>query len=225
MHVSEAQQVREAAYLWANRLAASARQGAEAFQKIVRLMEAERIVLLPYFVACLAEQLQGDENAFIPVQRWIEGHLQSALSQLVAGEHIREARERVSISNIFRSLRCLSQIDYTVIFEEVSLVHGRLAEDPSRIYGRSSFATRDQCRRVVEGLSRCSGRAELDVASTAVRLASAGAGFPGVTWYLLGDGIALLEAELHSRPPLRAQIQTSRPAACPSGLSGKHRDS
>ncbi|HTW67790.1 MAG TPA: glucoamylase family protein [Bryobacteraceae bacterium] len=204
--VSRAQQIRETAYLWANRLAAGARRGSEQFEFILRRMESDPLALEPYFLTSLVEQLQDEENALVPIQRWIEEHLQKSITELVRGEHTREAAERVSTANAFGSLRVLAGIDFTAIFEAVSLVEAELHADP--IYLASDFATRDQCRRVVERISRNSGWSELDVAREALHLAAQG-NTPQTrhaSYYLLAGGVTQLEAATKARVPLKIRF-------------------
>ena len=204
--VSRTQQMREAAYLWANRLAASARRGAQELDFILRRMEMEPIALQLYFVASLVEQLQEEENALVPVQHWIEDHLKLPITELVRGEHTQEAADRVSTANAFGSLRALSQIDFTEIFEDVSLVEAELRRDP--VYAASDFTTRDECRRAVERISRSSGISELDVARRALKLA-AEADAPQTrhaSYFLLADGVSQLEADTRARVALKIRL-------------------
>ena len=207
--VSHAQQLRESAYLWANRLASSARSGSVVFEKMLRELEAEPIATDPYFVTSLAEQLQGEETALGPAQHWIEERFGTSLIEVVRKQHTEGAAEVVSIANAFTSLRTLSQIDFTKIFEEVSLVEAELRRDPSGVHTRSDFATRDRCRRAVERVAQYSHLGERDVAARAVDLAS-GATDPRtryVGYYLLSDGLAQLERETHARIPAHIRIR------------------
>src|SRR5579862_538038 len=203
LHVSHKQQLREAAYFWANRLAAAARRTPEIFEWMLRQMEAEPVALQPYFMTCLAEQLQDEEDALAPIQHWIEDRHQTTLTEMVRTEHTREAAESVSTANSFNSLRALARIDFAEIFESVSLMDAELRADPSGIYAHSDFATRDRCRRAVERISRYSGVGELDVARRAVALARQGSDVrtQHVAYYLLDEGVAQLEAETHARVP------------------------
>lgn len=204
--VTLAQQLRETAYLWANRLAAAARLGPEEFDRILGRMETEPVAVQPRFVISLVEQLQDEEIALAPVQRWIERRVNTPITELVRSEHTREASERVSTANMFGSLRALSQIDFTKIFEAVSLTEAELRQDPA--YASSDFTTRDQCRTVVDRIARQSGVDEFEVARRAVRLASE-AQDPQTrhaAYYLLADGVARLEADTHARVPLRTRV-------------------
>ncbi|HTB12900.1 MAG TPA: glucoamylase family protein [Bryobacteraceae bacterium] len=206
--VSRAQQLREAAYLWANRLSTSVRSAPQEFSRLLSLMEAEPMALQPYFVTSLAEQLQDEETALAPMRAWIQEHYTTPLTELVRSEHTHEAAQLVSVANAFGSLRALSRIDFTEIFEAVSLVEKELLEDPAGIYGQSDFASRDQCRQVVERISRYSSMSEVAVARTAVRLATEAADprMRTVMQYLLTPAVKQLEEETKSHVPLRVRM-------------------
>jgi cyclic beta-1,2-glucan synthetase len=201
--VSLSQQLRESAYLWANRLASSARSGSEVFEKMLRDLEAEATAKHPYFLTSLAEQLQDEETALGPAQHWIEARFGTSLSEVVRKQHTEGAAEVVSIANAFTSLRSLSQIDFTKIFEETSLVEAELRRDPSGVHARSDFASRDRCRQAVERVAQYSHLGEREVAARAVDLASGATGPRAryVGYYLLSDGLAQLERETHARIP------------------------
>jgi hypothetical protein len=154
VRVAEAQQLRESAYLWANRLASAIRVGEETFTRFLQLLAAEPLALERHFVAALAEQLQDEEQALGPIQRWIERHFQASITDLARDLHTKEATQTVSIANAFGSLRMLGGLSFTEIFEDVSLVEAELRGDPAGIYARSDFPTRDRCRRVVERIAR-----------------------------------------------------------------------
>ena len=210
VRVSEGQQLRESAYLWANRLATGARAGRaddnSAFEKMLQYLETEPIVRQPHFVTALAEQLQDEEMALGPAQHWIESRFGESLIEVVRAQHTREASETVSTSNAFGSLRALGRLDYTKIFEDVSPVEAELRKDPAGVYQRSDFATRDMSRRIVEKVSRYSGLEEVDVARRAIGMAglaeaSNDARAGHVMYYLLSGGLDQLEAVTKARVP------------------------
>jgi cyclic beta-1,2-glucan synthetase len=206
--VSGAQQLREAAYLWANRLSTSVRSAPQDFDRLLGLMETEPIALKPYFVTSLAEQLQDQERALAPMRGWIQEHFSTPITELVRSEHTHEAAQLVSVANAFGSLRALSRIDFTKIFEAVSPVEKELVADPTGIYSKSDFATRDQCRRVVERIARHSVMSEIAVARTAVRLATEAPDprMRTVMKYLLTPAVTQLETETKSRVPVRVRM-------------------
>ncbi len=217
--VNRGQQLRESAYLWANRLANSARAGADVFEKMLRLLEAEPIAHQPHFVTALAEQLQDEELALGPAQTWIEERFGKSLMEVVMAQHTREAAETVSTSNAFGSLRALARLDFKNVFEDVSLVEAELRKDPAGLYRQSDFQTRDRSRRVVEKVSRYSGLEEREVARRAVQLAqlarqpdssvdapNADAPNAHVGYYLLSAGLTQLEADTKARIPVGTSI-------------------
>ena len=221
--ISRGQELREAAYFWANRLAAGSRRGAPVFSRILQTMEAEAISREPYFLTSLAEQLRDEEEALAPLQHWIEEQLGKPLTEVVRTQHTEEATESVSTANAFGSLRALSQIDFAELFESVSLMEAELRTDPGGVYPRTDFETRDRCRRAVERVSRHSGAGELDVARRALALArqSADPRTGHVAYYLIDDGVLRLEAETHARMPLRTHLlRTIRRRATPVYLIG-----
>ena len=216
--VNHAQQLRELAYLWANRLSTSVRSAPQEFDRLLGLMEKEPIALQPYFITSLAEQLQDEETALAPMRAWIQEHLTTPITELVRSEHMHEAVQLVSVANVFGSLRALSRIDFTKIFEAVSPVEKELRQDPTGTYGQSDFASRDQCRRVVERISRYSSMNEIAVARTAVRFAAEARDprMRTVMQYLLTPAVKQLEEETKSRVPIRIQmIRSLRSNATP----------
>ena len=206
--VSRAQHLREAAYLWANRLSTSARASSEEFGRILGLLETEPLALQPYFITSLAEQLQDEDRALAPTRAWIQEHIAVPITDLVRTEHTHEAAQLVSVANAFGSLRALSRVDFTKIFEAVSLVEKELLADPAGVYGQSDFATRDQCRRVVERISHHSDMTEIAVARAAVRLAAEAQDqrMRTVMQFLLSPAVTQLEAVTASHVPLRIRV-------------------
>ncbi|HEX4273826.1 MAG TPA: glucoamylase family protein [Bryobacteraceae bacterium] len=205
--VKHGQQLRESAYLWANRLASSSRAGSEAFEAMLRHLETEPIARQPHFVTTLAERLQDEELALGPAQQWIEQQFGKSLIEVVRAQHTREAAETVSTANAFGSLRALSRIDFKNTFEDVSLVEAELRKDPAGTYRQSDFQTRDRSRRMVEKMAQYSSLDELEVARRAVRLAqeSPDPASGHVTYYLLSAGLPQLEKETNARIPLGAR--------------------
>ena len=201
--VAQAQQQREAAYLWANRLASASRVSDAAFERILKLLESEPLAHERHFVAALAEQLQDEEQALGPVQRWIEKQLQSPIADIARDLHTKEAAQTVSTANAFGSLRILAGLAFTAIFENVSLVEAELRTDPAGVYPRSDFSTRDRCRRALEKIASRSQTSELDVARDAIRLTQKNG--KHVAYYLLSDGILRLEKETGASVPLSRQ--------------------
>jgi len=202
--VNRAQQLREAAYLWANRLSSAARLGEDQFARILAALDAETYTAEPHFAVCLAEQLQEEENALAPAEHWMESKLHASVPDLVKGEHAREAAERLSTANAFGGLRLLAHLEFAKIFEAVSVVEAELRSDPGAIYPASDFETRDECRRVLEHVARHSGAEEIEVARRAVALARCSN--RQIPYFFLGPGIDELEREMRTSVPTGTRL-------------------
>ncbi len=97
--------------------------------------------------------------------------LTEALERILKDETSNE-----DISFFIQNLRLFDEVDWKEFFEKVSLVERILMEDPSGIYSKMDFATRDSYRNVVEDASRCTGIPETEIALKAVELAGKGSG-------------------------------------------------
>ena len=109
------------------------------------------------------------------------------------------------VANAVLTLRTLAAHDWRAFFEAVSRVEHTLRKDPAGAYAGMDKETRDRYRKVVERLSRASGRGEPQVAEAVVALASeaAGAGHTArrahIGFYLIDDGRPALEAKIGYR--------------------------
>jgi len=204
---ASAQQHREAAYLWADRLMVSARHGEEAQPAMLRTMEAEAYASSGTFLAALAELLQGEEDTLPAFQTAVEQGGRP-VTEIVRAENMREVFRSDAAARAFGSLRALARIDVRKVFERVSVVDEELRNDPSGIYGASDFETRDRCRQTVERISRWCGAPERDVARMAVALAREQTEPPRhqVPYYLVAEGIPELEEKAGARLPLRVRF-------------------
>jgi cyclic beta-1,2-glucan synthetase len=140
------------------------------------------------------------------------------------------------------ALRILNSEDWSAFFEDVSLVEQTLRRDPVRLYERMTFGTRNRYRTVIEELAFATGRNEVEIAQSVVRLAAQAAtrlplqqpAFPNgygdqakmwagldmaqtshIGYYLIGDGRRQLEHHLEYHPTGRKAMQRAilaRPA-------------
>ncbi|MFN8489340.1 MAG: glucoamylase family protein [Caldilineaceae bacterium] len=76
------------------------------------------------------------------------------------------------VANCIPSLRKIDSEDWNEFFEDVSLVHQLLCQDPVDIFARMDFPTRDRYRREVEKLARATKQPEIRVAQNALDLAN-----------------------------------------------------
>ena len=127
---------------------------------------------------------------------------------MVRDEHQRQGAASVTVRNIITSMRLISDVDWTELFERISLVDDVLAAASG--FPEMDFPTRNLYRSAIEELARGSNRTEIDIARRAVlaaeQAACAGAGVvegrrgdPG--YHLLAGGRGAFEAGIGFRPP------------------------
>jgi cyclic beta-1,2-glucan synthetase len=204
---------RQLADFWANRLIAANHRDANQFFALLAELAATEPSPTIYFGVQLVSLLYDETAALAPVRSWLERTLKSPLHELSLREQNRQTREQISCGNAFTSLRQLALLDWRELFEKLSSVEQMLHNDPSGVYGRMDFPTRDRCRKAIEELSRVSGQTEVHVAERVIKLAlQAGreattddrAGYVGA--WLVGEGRAELARQLECRETMRYRV-------------------
>ncbi|MCC6953994.1 MAG: cyclic beta 1-2 glucan synthetase, partial [Deltaproteobacteria bacterium] len=125
----------------------------------------------PYLLRRLRER---GRKAALTVQ-WLEERIREEglePEEVIRNEQYILAADQISIGNSFTSLKALSYIDWKVWVESASRVHSVLLGDPAKIYHHCDFKTRDLYRREIERLAKHSSRHEIEVAQTAISLAT-----------------------------------------------------
>jgi cyclic beta-1,2-glucan synthetase len=162
----------EIADFWANRvITANRRDPSQLFSILAELAETQPSPS-PYFASQLIDYLYDEGAALVPVQSWLERTFRESLSNLNLREQNRQTKDQISIGNAFTSLRQLALLDWRKIFEQLSRVERLLRLDPSGVYPKMDFDTRDRYRRAIEGLARGSGQTEYQVAQRAIEMAT-----------------------------------------------------
>src|SRR5688572_17787733 len=132
----------------------------------------------------------------------------------VRAEHQRQTMGQASVSNSITSLRLVSTLDWNEAVEKVSLIEQILQRDPSGVYPRMDFASRDRYRQAVEELADPTGDAQVRVALRVVENARAiQETIPAdprrthVGWYLIGPGRRAFEADIGFVPRLGERLR------------------
>jgi cyclic beta-1,2-glucan synthetase len=176
----------------------------------------ERTPLPGALAVQLVQRLQDQDPRIIPALAWLDQRLAAqgtTTDGVVYEEHQRQGAATVTVRNIITSMRLISDVDWTDLFERVSLVDTALAAGTG--FAAMDFPTRNLYRRAIEDLARGSDRSELDIARGAVlaaqRAAPADAGVeadrrrdPG--YHLLAGGRPAFEAEIGFKRPLRSWL-------------------
>jgi cyclic beta-1,2-glucan synthetase len=119
---------------------------------------------------------------------------------------------RQEIPGALDCLRAVTRVRWAAVIESVSTVHRALSEDPSGIYLKMEFRSRDLYRRVIEDLAQESGESEEAIARLAVTLARESAErdrdsrASHVGWYLIDQGVACLRERGELRESWRTRI-------------------
>jgi len=203
----------ETADLWANRLTAFSRMEPDRLFAVLDQFTAKRQPPSSFFASQLVDSLHDDEAALATVRAWVERFFSQPLYDVRVSDSKRQARDFVAIGNAFTSLRQLGLFDWRDLFEELSHVEARLREDPSGVYPRMDFETRNRCRTAVEELNRATRLGEVDVVSRALSLALERAAIPGsderdahVGTYLIGEERGAFGRSLGARESLRYRL-------------------
>ena len=166
------------------------------------------------FAVQLVHRLRDQDPRITPALTWLDQHLTAqglTADTVVRNEHQRQGAGIVTVRNIITSMRRISDVDWTELFERISLVDDLLAD--GGLFRDMDFPTRNLYRSAVEELARGTDRTELDITRTAVLTATHAAcaqvgeergrrGDPG--YHLFAGGRRAFEATVGFRPPFRA---------------------
>jgi cyclic beta-1,2-glucan synthetase len=199
---------RDAAVDWAERMIKTVEQSPTDLVLVLADMARENPPLSGAFLAELTRHLQGQNPNFAFAHSWLEhrlAELGQTTEQLVLAEGQAQASDQVSVGNSITSLRFLSVHDWREFVAEQSIVEQTLCGDPTGIYAKMDFATRDRYRHAVEAMARRSCRTEYDVAHLAIELSQTQSHDPAnhrsthVGYFLVDRGRPALERLIQMR--------------------------
>ena len=189
------------------------------FDPLKRLSERESF--LPHGALELLKRLRGrGRKAFMALQFLEETLRERGLDpeDLLRAEDHNQAARQISVGNTLTSLTAIDQMNWRDWFESISLADRVLRKDPSGLYGRSDFPTRDAIRHEIELISKRNKMTDSAIAAVALQCAERAASeFPGkddqslvrkhVGTFLIGDGRLELERALRFSPSLLLKVQ------------------
>jgi len=206
--LAEQKECRDLANAWADRMIETAEKEPNNLILVVANMARSNPPMVSSFVAELTRRLHGHGPALALPLTWIEQRLSDSgltTEQLVDSETKLQATDQASVSNSIGTLRFLSSTDWRKFVEENSVVESALSEDPSGVYSKMDFLTRDQYRHVVERIARYSNVSEGEVAWKAIELSreamqsSDAERASHVGFYLIDRGLPFLERGVNMR--------------------------
>lgn len=202
----------EYASFWGNRLLNVARRDKEHLSRFLEGLIRDEPNPSAHFAEELLDHLFDEETILPLVGKWIEEHLHSPLSDIIQQEQIKKAAQQIAFSNAIVSLITLSQLSWLEIFEAISPVDAVLNKDPSGIYPKMDFSTRDSYRQRVEKLAcHLPNTKESAVAAAAVELACQGQTplSRHVGFYLIDEGLQQLQNQIHYGRTLYERLKNS----------------
>lgn len=171
IEIDQRQHEHERADLWASRLVNAARRDPDHLLFALAELAREEPNPSPYVVDHLVGQLQGEPLALDTIRSWLEHKLGAPIADVIQHEQREHATDQVTLANAIGSLRQLSQLDWSGIFERVSAVDCVMRRDPAGVYAAMDFATRDRYRHAIEEIARGAKASEVNVAHAAVEVA------------------------------------------------------
>ncbi|MFA5322465.1 MAG: hypothetical protein WC373_07295, partial [Smithella sp.] len=173
VRISKDRTNRNLADYWANKMTAIAQKDPKnLFLEIADMVRSDP-PMVGAFVAEIARQLQGQGPSLALPLTWIEQQLSEYGQTIKAFVHLesqQQASDQVSISNSIVSLRFLGTMNWREFVETMSEVDQILREDPSDIYVKMDFSTRDRYRHSIERITKKSDLSETEVARLAISL-------------------------------------------------------
>lgn len=209
VEIGQRQHEHERADFWANRLLSAARHDPDQLMFALALLAGEAPDPSPYIVDRLLSQTQGEPLAFDAARAWLEHKMSMSIPEVIDEEQRHNAYDLVTLANAITSLRRLGSLDWTGIFERVSLVDHILRDDPTGTYAAMDVQTRDWYRHALEALAADARIPEVDAARTVVAVASRHTANDlerHIGHYLIGDGRVTLETVVNARPAWRTRL-------------------
>ncbi|HXC60980.1 MAG TPA: glucoamylase family protein [Steroidobacteraceae bacterium] len=121
------------------------------------------------FAAQLVKRLRDQDPKTMPALGWLKERLEEqgvSVDSVVDRVQQRLGASNVSVRNVITSIRLISDIDWTRLFESVSLVDERLRGGSA--FAEMDFPTRNLYRNAIEQLARGCTLSELDIATRAL---------------------------------------------------------
>ncbi|HHV95362.1 MAG TPA: glycosyl transferase [Clostridiaceae bacterium] len=131
-------------------------KGKEEVLNIINEYVRERGAVYSSFIEHLLNKLKKQGKKGLAALKYIDERLydQGLKSEEIASfEHQVQAASQVSIGNALTSLKFISSMDWNEIFESLSHVEMILKQDPTGIYGKMDFESRDYYRHAIGKLA------------------------------------------------------------------------
>ncbi|WP_244306488.1 GH36-type glycosyl hydrolase domain-containing protein [Paraburkholderia lacunae] len=128
------------------------------------------------FAVQLIQRLHDQDPEVTPAVRWLRERLAAqgtTVDRIVSAVHQQQGAASLTVRNVITSMRLISDVDWTELFERTSPVDEVLRTH--HVFAEMDFSTRNLYRSAIEALARGSPASELDIARRAIAAAEAAA--------------------------------------------------
>jgi cyclic beta-1,2-glucan synthetase len=165
----------------------------------------ETAPLTEAFIVQLVQRLRDQDPNAMPAVRWLDSRLaQQGLNadDLVRKDHQQQGAINVTVRNIITSMRLVSDVDWTKLFEKVSPVDDVLRS--AGTFETMDFATRNLYRTAIEQIARGTSLDEVELARRACAMADSQSSngdprYADPGYYLIGKGRSQFERSVSYR--------------------------
>ena len=201
--IVKADQDKKEAELVAERLISAFTEGKIATE--VSLLKSQKYTFNSHFTERLLKLLRDNGIDSIEVYDYIDeklGAQETNSEKIIALEHQTEANFEIAMANSINSIRVIEGLNWKNYFEKLSSVERTLREDPSRIYRKMDFQSRDNYRHEIEKISKHTRLPESYIAKKAIECCNESESLQDNTYkqhvgyYLIDDGISELKNKI-----------------------------
>ena len=155
------------------------------------------------FIEYLSYRLNGYGKKAIPYLKILEEQVEkigTTIGEIIKKEHFDIALKKLSIGNCIKSIKDIRRINYTAIFEKINGVEEILKKDPSSVYSKMTYKTKEYYRNKIKELSKKSEISEIYITSKALELANRNRENEKkrhIGYYIIDKGLTDLKKELN----------------------------
>jgi len=138
-------------------------------------------------------------NSYMQVLEEVIERSGMTISEAIRKEHFDIAVRKVSIGNSILSIKAIQRINFSEVFETVNGVEEIFKNDPSGIYDKMDYKTKEYYRAQIKEIGTKTKISEIYIAKTLLKLsqkAKEGSKENHIGYYLIDKGKALLYQEL-----------------------------
>ena len=141
-----------------------------AIKKYLETLEGIHPILAEYLVKILRKNDLHNEEIHGYLRDKLEKREEN-LEDILQQSYHQQASRKISIGNSITSLHIIANLDWNDIVEELSVVDRVLRKDPSGVYKKMDFESRDYYRYIIESIAKECKVAEGYVAKKAIECA------------------------------------------------------